>query len=150
MPRTAVQPVTEVEVAQWVKIWQDRLRLADWKIEAKIVRASELKPDTLGNLRWNSDTRTALIRVLDPVDYDLPPARIAQDMELTIVHELVHLHLSVLPRDPTRKSVEEQVVDKIASALFNLEKRATTAEYAAHSRSNSSGSGSASRIRSGK
>src|SRR5689334_760135 len=89
--------VSESQVHEWLQTWQARLRLQDWRIEVRVVRESELKPETLGNLRWNSETRTATIRILDPADYDLPPARIPQDMEMTIVHELIHLHLSVLP-----------------------------------------------------
>src|SRR5215472_8998854 len=70
---------TEVLVRQstldaWIRLWQKRLSLSDWNIEASIVRIWELKPDTLGNLHWNAGTKKAVIRVLNPVDYDLPPA----------------------------------------------------------------------------
>lgn len=115
--------VSDTQVAGWVKRWQARLRLQDWRVDARIVRKVDLKPDTLGNLKWNSEDKTATIRILDPRDYDLPTERIPEDMELTVVHELIHLHLSVLPRDPLKKGVEEQVVDKISVALFNLERQ---------------------------
>lgn len=110
------------QVSNWVRLWQRRLRLDDWKIETRIVRSSELKPDTLGNLKWNGVSRTAVIKVLDPADYEIPAAEISEDIEYTVVHELVHLQLSVLPRDMGRKDVEEQVVNKISDALMQLEK----------------------------
>jgi hypothetical protein len=134
-------------VAGWVKRWQERLKLQDWRIESRIVRKSELKPDTLGNLKWNSEDKSAIIRVLDPRDYDLPASRIAEDMELTVVHELIHLHLSVLPRDPQKKGVEEQVVDKISVALFNLERQADIVVSAGDSRRPGKQTGVASRER---
>ncbi len=137
--------VSSEQVQGWVKRWQERLRLQDWKVEAHIVRRADLKPETLGNLKWNSEDKTAAIKVLDPRDYDLAPDRIAQDMELTVVHELIHLHLSVLPRDPLKKGVEEQVVDKISIALFNLEKQGDIATAASDGKKTTNGSGVASR-----
>ena len=115
----------EAQVSNWVRTWQKRLRLDDWKIETRIVRSTELKPDTLGNLKWNSISRTAVIKVLTPADYDMPAADVPEDMEYTVVHELVHLQLSVLPRDLNRKDVEEQVVNRISDALMQLEKGET-------------------------
>jgi hypothetical protein len=114
--------VSDAQIAGWVKVWQKRLHLEDWQIEAHIVRPSDLRPDTLGNLKWNTANRTAAIKVLSPVDYDLPAADVVEDMEYTIVHELVHLQLSVLPRDLNRKDVEETVVNKISDALMVLER----------------------------
>ena len=112
--------VSQNQVDTWVGIWQKRLHLQDWKIEARIVRSTGLKPDTLGNLKWNSVTHTATIKVLNPIDYDMPAADVPEDIEYTVVHELVHLQLSVLPRDGS-KEVEEVVVNKISDALMELE-----------------------------
>ena len=61
-------------------------------------------------------------KVLNPSDYDLAPTDIAEDIEYTVVHELIHLQLSVLPRDAGRKDVEEQVVNKLADALMQFER----------------------------
>ena len=113
--------VNQLQAEEWLRVWQKRLSLEDWKVELRIVRSWELKPDTLGNLRWNSTARTATIRVLDPVDYDLPLAKIPRDIEMTIVHELLHLQLSVLPKDSSKKADEERVVTRIAEALMNLD-----------------------------
>lgn len=114
--------VTDAQVQHWLKIWQRRLALDDWDISARVVRSRDLKPDTLGNLRWNSANKTAIIRLMDPLDYDLPPDEIPNDMEYTVVHELIHLQLAVIPKAPGSKDVEERVVNGIGNALFSLEK----------------------------
>lgn len=114
--------VTDAQVDNWLRTWQKRLQLDDWQVTARIVRATELKPDTLGNLKWNSAEHTATIKVLNPVDYDLPSADIPEDIEYTIVHELIHLQLSVLPRDLGKKDIEESVVNKLAEALMTLDR----------------------------
>jgi hypothetical protein len=114
--------VTPDQVDRWTKLWQKRLDLSDWRVATLIVRHTELKPETLGNLHWDSENHTATIRVLDPCDYELPVADVPEDIEYTILHELIHLQLSVLPRDINTRTVEERVVNKISDALFQLEK----------------------------
>jgi len=124
-PDKASPPViTQAQVDVWTKSWQRRLDLGEWKITTLIVRATDLRPDTLGNLRWNSDNKTAVIKVLNPLDYDLPASEIPTDIEYTVLHELIHLQLSVLPHDTTSKLAEEKVVNRIGEALFQLEKGA--------------------------
>jgi hypothetical protein len=115
------QPIVTIsQVEQWLHTWQARLALTDWKVEVRIVRAADLNPDTLGHLKWNAGDHTASIKVLSPQDYDLAPDEIPADMERTVVHELVHLQLSVLPRNGS-KITEEQVVNKITEALLRLD-----------------------------
>jgi len=114
--------VTVEQADRWTKQWQKRLDMTDWRITTLIVRRSELKPETLGNLHWDTENHAATIRVLDPLDYELAPSDVPQDIEYTIVHELIHLQLSVLPRDLSTRVVEERVVNKISEALFQLEK----------------------------
>jgi hypothetical protein len=122
--------VTDGQLKTWLRTWQRRLKLMDWEVEVRLVPASELKPDTLGNLRWNSDSRKALIRIMDPGDYDLPAAQIPRDIEMTILHELIHLQLSSLPRDPNRRIEEERVVCRLAEALMSLERERESAAAA--------------------
>lgn|GEM_PF-2251707 len=116
--------VQEHEVSNWLKTWQKRLRLDAWHIEVRIVPKSELKPDTLGNLKWKLIQRTAIISVLGSLGYDRSSlcSEIVQDMEYTVVHELIHLQLSVLPRDLNKKDIEEDVVNRMTDALMSLDK----------------------------
>lgn len=141
--------VSEAQVQRWVKSWQKRLALEDWEINSRVVPSRDLKPDTLGNLRWNSANKTAMIRVMDPCDYDLPSAEIPADIEYTIVHELVHLQLAMLPKGSGSKDIEERVVNQIGEALLSLERgpryrpRAAFAHVSAIDRSASEASRSA-------
>jgi hypothetical protein len=115
--------VAENYVNQKLQIWQKRLRLENWVLTVRLVRSWELKPKTLGNIHWDKDRNTALIKVLDPVDYKLPFPDVLKDLETTIVHEMVHLHLAALPRSEATRKAEESVVTKIAGALLELERK---------------------------
>lgn len=133
--KTTTPAITQAQVDDWTRTWQKRLDLEEWNITTVIVRNSDLKADTLGNLKWNTTSRTAVVKVLNPIDYELPPTEIPADIEYTIVHELIHLQLSVLPHDGSTKLIEEKVVNRISEALFQLDKgptyhpRATVAHY---------------------
>jgi hypothetical protein len=103
-------------------IWQQRLTLQDWKISIIMSHPSDLKPKTLGNIHWDSDKKSAVIRVLDASDYRLPYKDMVDDMEFTVVHELIHLELSSLPRSEASRRDEEHAVNQIASALLKLDR----------------------------
>jgi len=107
-------------VNQKLQTWQDRMNLRDWDIHVQLVRANDLEPKTLGNIHWDTDVKQATISVLSPMDYRLPHKAMLQDMEFTIVHELVHLELASLPRSDASRRVEEHAVNEIASALLRL------------------------------
>jgi hypothetical protein len=103
-------------------IWQQRLNLQDWKISIIMSHPSELKPRTLGNIHWDSDKKAAVIRVLHPGDYKMAYKPMLDDMEFTVVHELIHLELSSLPRSEASRSAEEYAVNQIAAALLKLDR----------------------------
>lgn len=107
-------------------IWQKRLNLQDWNISVLVARASDLKPKTLGNVHWDLEKKTAVIRVLDPVDYRLAPNLILPDIELTVVHELIHLEmaptLADLHRTDANRVQEEKAVNRMADALLALDR----------------------------
>jgi hypothetical protein len=107
-------------------LWRQRLNLADWKISMVMSHASGLKPKTLGNIHWDANKKMAVIRVLDASDYQLSCREALADMELTLVHELVHLELSSLPRSPASRHEEELAVNRIADALLRLDRQKAT------------------------
>ena len=106
--------------------WQKRLNLEDWKIGVMIVRASDLKPKTLGNIHWDTEKKTATIRVLDPADYQMAWTDMLRDMEFTVVHELIHLELSpvlsTISRNDASRREEEHAVNHMADALLKLDR----------------------------
>ena len=103
--------------------WQQRLNLEDWHISVVMTHRSDLKPKTLGGIRWDKGKKTAVISVLDPSDYKMSFHDMLDDMELTLVHEMVHLELASLPRSEASRSSEEHAVNGLAAALVRLDKQ---------------------------
>jgi hypothetical protein len=125
-PTTATQEreaTAQKFVTASLQLWQDRLNLNNWDIRVQLVRPSALEPKTLGNIHWDMNTRRATIGVLSSYDYTLPTPEMLSDMEFTIVHELVHLHLASLPRSEASRRNEEHAVNEIARVLLKLAKR---------------------------
>ena len=58
--------------------------------------------------------------MLSSSDYKLPYREMLNDMEFTVVHELVHLQLASLPRSDASRRVEEHAVNELARALLKL------------------------------
>ena len=118
--------VVERYAAERLAVWQKRLNLQDWNISLVVSRATELKPKTLGNIHWDSDKKTATLRVLDPADYKLAFNEMLQDVEFTVVHELIHLELSPvlspLQRNDANRREEEHAVNHMADALLKLDR----------------------------
>ncbi len=116
-------PTAESYVHERLAVWQQRLALDDWKISIVMSHRSDLKPKTLGNIRWDADTKRATIRVLAPVEYEKKCGEMLDDMEFTVVHELIHLELSSLPRSEASRRVEEHAVNRLADALLKLDRK---------------------------
>jgi len=110
-------------IADRLAVWRQRLKLEGWRISVTLTRRNDLKPKTLGGIRWDKGKKSAVIWVLDPSDYRLPFREMLDDMESTIVHELVHLQLASLPRSEAGRSSEEHAVNGIAEALLNLDRQ---------------------------
>ena len=103
-------------VAEKLKLWQQNLKLGEWQISWSTAQRSDLKPHTVGQIHWDNPRKCwdnprkcldnprkcAAILVLDPADYRMPFKAMLDDMELTIIHELVHLKLTSLPHSEAR------------------------------------------------
>ena len=118
-PGTQVQRFIDERVAAW----RQRLKLEDWRVTAVLTRRADLAPQTLGGIHWDKNKKTAVVWVLDPADYRLPYGEMLDDMELTIVHELVHLDLTALPRGQASRGSEERAVSGIAEAMLALDRQ---------------------------
>jgi hypothetical protein len=116
------EAVAERYVDQVLHTWQERLDLNDWTIQANLVRPSSLEPKTLGNIHWDLNKKHATISVLSAYDYTLPTQAMLDDMEFTVVHEMIHLHLASLPKTNASRPLEEHAVNEIARALLRLAK----------------------------
>ena len=106
--------------------WQRRLNLTDWSLTTVVSRATGLRKNTVGNIHWDREKKTAVIRVLDPADYDMPFDAMLRDIEFTVVHELIHLEMSPVLADLNRTDAnrmeEEYAVNHMAEALLKLDR----------------------------
>ncbi len=108
-------------VGEKLALWQQNLKLNEWQISWAMAHRCDLKPNTVGQIHWDMPRKSAAILVLDPSDYRMPFNAMLDDMELTIIHELVHLKLTSLPHSEASRGSEEQAVNGISEALFALE-----------------------------
>jgi hypothetical protein len=115
--------IVEGYLTEKLYCWQRNLKLQDRKVTLRMCPPAELKPSTVGNIHWDAAKRSAIIRVLDAPHYKLPYREMLDDMEFTVVHELVHLQLSSLPRSEASRGAEEYAVNRITEALLQLERR---------------------------
>lgn len=114
--------LSQNEVQEKCRLWQQRLRLADWDVEVKIVARRDISSSCIGGeVEWLLDDKTANIKLLDVDDYPKDALR-PSDMEKTLVHEL--LHLLVAPFDAPSGTAEalaqEQMINAVAGALIQL------------------------------
>lgn len=103
-------------------VWRERLKLNEWRISPALTSREELKPRTLGGIRWDKAKKSAIVWILNPADYRVPVCEMLDDIEMTIVHELIHLKLASLPRSEASRSSEEYAVNGIAEALLFLDR----------------------------
>ena len=115
-------PETFDELAErMLRKWQTILRLQDWDIVLKVIRFYEVHNEALAACRHSITKLSAEITVRVP--HDLPSTERwpgDNDVELSIVHELLHVKLAPLSI-PDRLEVEqEQIVESLARTLVRL------------------------------
>lgn len=111
------------ELQSFLAKWQTILRLRDWDIEIKFGRAWEMGEDRGGEVTRINAKETALITILDPCDWR-PDKIVPQDIEYTVVHELVHLHFAIIDDfEGANDTLYEQAVHRIATVLLSLDRR---------------------------
>jgi len=124
-PETAQQVAERAQrfVDERLAVWRQRLKLEDWHISAVMARRVDLGPQNLGGIHWDKTKKSATIWILDPADYALPLQAMLDDMERTVVHELIHLELTSLPKSEAHRGSEERAVSGLAEAMLELERR---------------------------
>ncbi len=116
--------MTQRKLDNTLRRWQKRLRLQDYDISVEFADAATMDGgDAVGMCHIDWQNGTARIRVLRPeaIEHE---AEHFHNVEMTIVHELIHflLHPIIKPnkQGTLAHAVEEQVVEKIAKGLLNL------------------------------
>jgi hypothetical protein len=123
---------TQEELEKLCKEWQEILKVKDWHVETAINRKENFCKEKFQG-KWlnglcepNLQTKVAYINIIDPIDYP-DNAILSQDMEVTLVHELLHLHTcnyhTCFEDDSLEWDYLEQTVELLARALVNLKRQ---------------------------
>ena len=104
--------------------WQKVLYLQDWTVELRIVRQWEMADTgTLAQCHWYIQRKDAVISVLDPQDLaGVAPKFLNSeecDYDISIVHELLHLHFAPFHREEDETS-HEQAINAISRGMVKI------------------------------
>lgn len=120
------KPELEQHLVELCRKWQRILRLQDWDIKVQVVYNLV---SSQAEVVYRLPKRMAVVKVLHPDAYEEKDFLWPQDMEKSLVHELLHLHLAAWRADDgtLEGAVKEQAIDAIASALVESDRRETHA-----------------------
>jgi hypothetical protein len=105
--------------------WQTRLRLLDWDIYVRWAFKQE-NEDVWGICYPSNTTKEAVIIMQNPRLYkELDPDYYQADVEVTLVHEILHLHFAPFnnPSGSHMEMIEEIIVSHLAQLLVALDRR---------------------------
>lgn len=106
--------------------WQKRLRLQDWKITSRFVAPGdrpENMHDAVGYNFINEAAKEGRISILDPELADDGEMERSEDIENTLVHELLHCHLApFFTEEEPEATLMEQAIELLAGALCELKR----------------------------
>lgn len=104
--------------------WQPDLRLQHWTITVQYTRRLEASAQN----RYMLLSLKSKIEIVDPIDYNADYCNEPQDVERSLVHELLHLHFAgISPDNDSPLHVhEEQAVESLARAIVALKRRGQT------------------------
>lgn len=115
-----------IKLQELCREWQARLNLEEWNVAVGINRSADMHPDNCGQIDFEPETCTATISILDPIDW-LNPV-FPQDMEHTLVHELLHIRFA--PFEPKDESSLEYIlwhreINTLAGIMVRLKRNAS-------------------------
>ena len=116
---------TQAELDLLCQEWQTLLGLGSWDVTTRITRAKDMSvADSDGTNSMNFDHELSVIDILHPMDY-ASNLGATQDMEFTLVHELLHLVLYVAAPesfDELRSQLFEQALNRLAKVMLTLKR----------------------------
>lgn len=119
--------MTDKRLQKLLKKWQKILHLRDWEIRVEFVPVKEMPNiGQVGEVEWDLQCRAAEIRLV--VEEDYPTDTVSKtDVETTLVHELLHLHLAHLrtacEQGENYVLHEEQAINALAKSLIKLHRK---------------------------
>lgn len=120
--------ISQRKIDELRREWQKRLRLEDWKISSKFTDLKFMQEITdidnpVGACQHFVEMKEAKIWVLRPEDWDKEPNARQQDVEDTVVHELLHCHFAPLKaEDDATRLRHEQTIEAVTAALMELKR----------------------------
>jgi len=107
--------------------WIERLGLQDWAIilDTECHPAEMKLQGTLGCTSWEESTKSAFIQIVDPEKMEGLTRDF--DFEEILVHELLHLKMTLLSTNGSEETVSDrvlhQLIDDIARAMIDIKKK---------------------------
>ena len=120
MSNLEVNILTAEELQEVCAEWKRRLRLDAWDIVINLYRQREFfsEEECVGENTYDLRKCESVIRIIDPLDYPTN-TRFPLDMEVVVVHELLHLLFATF--EPEEKTLShdmwEQTIERLAKAL---------------------------------
>jgi hypothetical protein len=105
--------------------WQKILHIQDWQVKPRLARYYDMPDGKGGHISFSRPHRTASIKILDPADYDPTWTNFPEDIERSLVHELIHLVFAVFDQhfgdDLIR--LEEIAINSLERSLIEMDRR---------------------------
>lgn len=119
--------MNQAQLEKKLKYWQKVLKLRDWNIKAFVTTTKDMPTNEhAGTVAWDLQCKAATICVLD-LDEISKDTISEGDMEETLVHELLHLHLAYINEtynnSKSYEVAEEQAINSITKALVQLHRK---------------------------
>lgn len=117
---------TQKQLERRLAYWQRRLRLLDWHLTIKKERTSDgtVPEHAQAYCQAYRSSKVAHIGIIHERDYDSRNL-LPQDMDWSLVHELLHVHISGIKKNEFKWSLqEEQAIDALAYAFITLDREA--------------------------
>lgn len=117
--------MTQTALSRLCREWQRVLRLQDWNFFIRVKRSCDMSmAHVAGEFQPVLTKKEASIFLLSPIDYPTD-AVYPQDMEKTLVHEMIHAHFAPFwdcCEEQHRVSME-QAIESLATALISLKRK---------------------------
>lgn len=111
-----IEMLTEEESIKLLEFWVETLGLQDWNIKLKYNVYGSTIPDCNGRTNYVESNKTAAISILSEEEYNrTQDVDFPFDWEKTLVHELLHLKLSLL--DDSGNTVQDRIVHQLVDSL---------------------------------
>lgn len=104
--------MTDPQLQKLLKLWQKRLRLQDWQLQAKLVPVVLIEHDAScsGSTTCKPSFMLAEIEIKDSLD--------DEELEITLVHELLHVRFGGMqPPEGLHDFLFETGIEMTARAL---------------------------------